>query len=292
MGVVVTAVAVNTPLGIDNDSLLELPPEVFQSHPPLEFLKDSRAGIANSTDFKRFLKRRKDAKLFSPAAKLALAAAGRLLEESGTLNREDLGLFMAVGREPPDEGDAEASLIASHSEGRLDERRLATEGRRLYPPLLPLKTLPNMVLAHISIHLDICGENATWAGGADCGVHALRSAYWAITEGRCETAIAGGADSLISLGLARDRLRLGKSTLPAQAAVMLLLESDHHAKQRGVKPLMALRHSAEYTACPSWAEHIGDCGAADAFIPLAQHIIMHKAMKWGTFEVIPLGETW
>ena len=147
----------------------------------LRRFKILRAGIANGTAFRRFLKRRKDAKLFSPAAKLALAAAGQLLEEAGPLNKEALGLFVAVGREPPDEGEAEASLVASHSEGRLSEHFLSTEGRRLYPPLLPLKTLPNMVLAHISIHLDICGE-CDLGGGAECGVHAMRSAYWAIEK--------------------------------------------------------------------------------------------------------------
>lgn len=280
----------NTPLGIDPKDLRPPFKPAFQVHPPLESLDDSRAGIANDTAFRRFLKRRKDAKLFSPAAKLALSAAGQLLEEAGTLNKEALGLFVAVGREPPDEGDAEASLVASHSEGRLDAQLLSTEGRRLYPPLLPLKTLPNMVLAHISIHLDICGENATWAGDADCGIHAMRSAYWSIMEGRCDAAIAGGADSLISLGLARDRLRLGKSSLPGQAAVMLLLESEMHAQNRGATPLMVLRHNSVYNQCLSFEEQIGDCGAADAFIPLAQHIIMHKAIKWGTFEVIPAGE--
>ena len=287
-----TGVAVNTPLGTERELLRPPIESVLHEHPPLAALQDSRAGIANGTAFRRFLKRRKDAKLFSPAAKLALAAAGQLLEEAGPLNKEALGLFVAVGREPPDEGEAEASLVASHSEGRLSEQLLSTEGRRLYPPLLPLKTLPNMVLAHISIHLDICGENATWAGGAECGVHAMRSAYWAIEEGRCDAAIAGGADSLISLGLARDRLRLGKVSPPGQAAVMLLLESESHAKRRGANPIMSLRHMQTHHPCPSFEDRIGDCGAADAFIPLAQHIIMHKAIKWGTFEVIPAGETW
>ena len=171
----------------------------MHEHPSLAALQDSC--ITERNCIPSILKRRKDAKLFSPAAKLALAAAGQLLEEAGPLNKEALGLFVA-GREPPDEGGAEASLVASHSEGRLSEQLLSTEGRRLYPPLLPLKTLPNMVLAHISIHLDICGENATWAGGAECGVHAMRSAYWAIEEGRCDAAIAEGRCA--------DLTRLGK----------------------------------------------------------------------------------
>jgi 3-oxoacyl-[acyl-carrier-protein] synthase II len=286
MAVVVTGIGVSSPLGVGENSLRAPCLSALQPHPPLSVLSSDLAGVAPSQGFRRFLKRRKDAKLMSPAAKLGLEAAGMLLDSSGPIDREELGLFMAVGREPPDEGDAEAALVASHENGKLDVGLLATDGRRLYPPLLPLKTLPNMILAHISIHLDIRGENATWAGDKSAGLQAACSGYWSITEGRCDAAIIGGADSLICLGLARDRLRMGLSGYPGEAGVVLLLESESHARERGAEILARLVHTETKSPFDTLEAYTGDCGVADALMILAQQIVMQEFRKWGTFEVL------
>ena len=94
-----------------------------------------------------------------------------------------------------DEGDAEDALLCSERDGRFDEAKMSKEGKQVYPPLLPLKTLPNMVLAHVSIHLDIQGENGCWAGEDEAGWTAIWSAYWAIAEGRSSLAILCGSES-------------------------------------------------------------------------------------------------
>ena len=87
--------------------------------------------------------------------------------------------------------EVEACLIASCRDGLLDDALLAGPGRDLYPPLLPLKTLPNMALAHVSINLGLMGENAAWAGEEGAGWTALHAAWWAVAEGRCAAALAG-----------------------------------------------------------------------------------------------------
>ena len=109
-----------------------------------------------------------------------------------SLNPVETGLFFSVGREPPDEGEAEAALIASAKDNLFSEEALATRGRSFYPPLLPLKTLPNLILGHLSIHFDLCGENAAWAGE---GVQSFVESVWAILEGRAERILVGAADS-------------------------------------------------------------------------------------------------
>ncbi|MEL6349337.1 MAG: beta-ketoacyl synthase N-terminal-like domain-containing protein, partial [Myxococcota bacterium] len=193
----------------------------LSEHPPLKPLPSARAGVVPAIHFRPWLKRRKDAKLMTRSARLALGAAGRAMD-GWTGDRDALGLFFGVGREPPDEGEAEAALAAAASEGMLDVSKLAGRGRDLYPPLLPLKTLPNMVLAHISIHLQICGENGAWAGEAEAASRAALEGAYAVAEGRAPAALVGAADSLIDLGSARDRLRMGRSGPPGEAAAAML----------------------------------------------------------------------
>jgi hypothetical protein len=169
-----------------------------------------------------WLKRRKDVRLLPRAAELALPAAGRALAGFDG-DFEELGLCVAVGREPPDEGEAEASLAAVERDGELDRALLGGPGRALYPPLLPLRTLPNMVLAHVAIQHGIRGENGTWAGGAEAGAQALRAGMRLVAEGRAPMCLVGAAISEVDLASARDRWRLGRREPPGEAAVFVLI---------------------------------------------------------------------
>lgn len=236
-----------------------------------------RAGVVAGPDLRPWLKRRKDGKLLARAAELALAAAGPAVA-AWPGAREDLGLYLAVGREPPDDGDSEAALVAANVDGRLDETRLAAAGRDLYPPLLPLKTLPNMALAHISIHLDVCGPNGVWAGGAEAGAAALRAAWWAVAEGRCPAAMVGGCDSLVDLGQARDRWRAAADRgddpsqvpAPGEAAACFVIEPLAAARERGAAVLGWVGPTGPAPSpadgADGWSrglvEGVGDVGAA------------------------------
>lgn len=276
--VVVTRVGLCTPLGAEPAAILEalgFGAVATRAQAGLAALPSDRAAVVAGPDLRPWLKRRKDAKLLARPAELALAAAAGALEGYGP-ERAELGVFLGVGREPPDQGESEACLAAAAREGRLDEERLAGAGRDLYPPLLPLKTLPNMALAHISINLGPMGENGAWAGGVGASWAALASAWWAVAEGRCPAALAGGADSLVDLGSARDRLRLGASGPPGEAAALLLLESRAQARERGVTPLATLRPLSPEAAAlardvgvdPLRAA-MGELGAAEGALLLA-----------------------
>ena len=173
------------------------------------------------------LKRRKDAKLLPRAAQLALPVAAMALGQ--VQDRESVGLFVGVRREPPDDGAADPAIAASLDEsGHLDTGLLSRHGRSLYPPLLPLQTLPNMVLAHVAINLELMGPGDALCG-ADCaGVQALRLAIHAIAEGRCEVALVIVADSPIDGPSLRDRGRMGQDGPVGEAAVALKLERAGH----------------------------------------------------------------
>lgn len=223
--------------------------------PHLADLPDGRAALVEGPSLVGWLKRKKDARLLPRAAELALPAAGRaLLGFAG--DPEELGLCVAVGREPPDEGEAEASLAAMASVDEdgartLDRALLGGPGRALYPPLLPLRTLPNMVLAHVAIQHGIRGENGTWAGGAEAGAQALRAAFRMVDEGRAPFCLVGAASSAVDLASARDRLRLGETAPPGEAAIFALI---------GPGGASVRRHTA-LTAVMRAA--IGDCGAVE-----------------------------
>lgn len=246
----VLAVGCVTPLGTDATTVraaLQAGRSAVATHPPLAALPDPRAAVVEGPDLGPWLKRKKDARLLARAVALALPAAGRALEGFGG-SMEDLAIYVAVGREPPDEGDAEPALAAMAVDGRLDRARMGNEGRALYPPLLPLRTLPNMVLAHVAIQHGIRGENGTFAGRADAGERAWLAAVRAVEEGRAPFALVGAAYSAVDLASARDRLREGARTPPGEAACFALVGP-------GGRPLLR---------APDLRSAMGDCGPVEA----------------------------
>lgn len=272
--VAITGVGVVSPLGHTLSALadaLDTGASGLSSSSELAHLDSDLAGVVAKVPIRPWLVRRKDRKLMARASMLALAAAGPALGDWPG-DRTDLGVFLGVGREPPDAGESEAALAAAADDsGRLDRVRLAGPGRDRYPPLLPLKTLPNMALAHISINLQVMGENGAWAGEVGAGQRALVAGIQAVAEGRCPAALAGGADSLVDLGSARDRLRLGHSGPPGEAAAVVLLEPLQAALDRGADVLGVVTVSSAPGAavavdpCPL----CGDTGAAAAPLSLA-----------------------
>ncbi len=221
-----------------------------QAH--LAALPDARAGVVPGPELTGWLTRKKDARLLARAARLALPAAGRALRALPHGVAENTAIFVAIGREPPDDPDAEPSLLAMERDGHLDRERWAGRGRELYPPLLPLKTLPNMVLAHVSIQHGLRGENGTFAGDRSAGTQALRAARLAVDEGRAPFALAGAAFSATDLASARDRLRLGQAPPPGEAAVFVLFGPG---VEEGAPPVDDA----------AWTEALGDCGPVAGF---------------------------
>jgi hypothetical protein len=133
-------------------------------------------------------------------------------------------------------------------DGVLDPERFGGAGRALYPPLLPLRTLPNMVLAHVAIQHGIRGENGTYAGAAEAGAQALRAGLRIVAEGRAPYALVGAASSQVDLASARDRVRLGLDGPPGEAAIFVLIGPGGVAIAED-EPLVAALSAA-----------IGDCG--------------------------------
>lgn len=283
MSVVISGLGLVTPLGTTPEQHIAALTEgrtAIRPRDDLALLPSSDAAWVDKVDLRSWLVRRKDRKLLSRAAQLALPAAGVALGDWAG-DREELGLFVGIGREPPDTGASEPSLAASARAGVLDHAALSSRGRELYPPLLPLLTLPNLVLSHVSINLGIRGWNGTSAGEAAAGLGALAEGWHAVSEGRCPAALVGAADSRVDFGSARDLYRLGRASperAPAEGAVFLLLEPAEQARHAlGSIAPPSRRPSTAAAPMPHWAL-TGDLGAADGLFALVSALLQ---AHWG-----------
>jgi len=283
--IVVTGLGLCTPLGSNPVEAMAAGESAVKDQEELHGLLHTTAAVIGRVDLRPWLKRRKDQKLMARPAKLALSAAGPALSHwSG--ETDGLGLYVGVGREPGDSGESTTALIAAQVDGALDEDAVAGPCRDLYPPLLPLKTLPNMALAHISIHLDVRGENGVWCGGSAAGMSALRAGIWSVREGRCPAALVVAADTWVCAGSVRDLLRVSGGQpieAPGEAGVALLIESAESAKARGAAVLAELGTARPPAAKPSPIVHhpvLGDCKAADGLLAVALHICDRNPSAW------------
>jgi 3-oxoacyl-(acyl-carrier-protein) synthase len=234
------------------------------------------------------LKRKKDRKLLPRAAELALVASAAALGEDRSA---EVGCVLGVGREPPEE-ETEPALIAAAVDGRLDPARLATTALPLYPPLASLRTLPNLVLAHVAIHLGLTGESGTRAGDGAAGLAAVVEAYQHVREGRAEVMLAGGAESLVEAGAARDRVRMGDGAEGlGEAAAMVRLEPLERATARGATVWAVVEEAtlAVASRAPrrSTLSGLGGCGAADGAVALV--LALAAGGPWAVEVVEPSG---
>ena len=221
----------------------------------------TEGGVAVGFEPKEFVARRKDLKLMSRDARLAVAAGVLALQDAGLpLEVDDaLGLYFGVGHEKGEVDDIAPAVAASAEGGRLSLDRLTGRGLDLMNPLSPLKTLPNMPLAHVSIRVGARGPNLALSPDEHATALALEEARTAIAEGECERALAGGADSLTSLAgfcLAWRHGRFGPGLPPGEGAALLVLEAADVARARGVAPYR--RGELPYPLAP----FVGFSGAA------------------------------
>ena len=283
--IVVTGIGLCTPLGTNPVEAMSVGESAVMEQDELQGLPHTTAAVIDRVDLRPWLKRRKDQKLMARPARLALSAAGMALSQwSG--ETDGLGLYVGVGREPGDGGESAPALAAAQVDGVLDEAAVAGPCRDLYPPLLPLKTLPNMALAHISIHLDVRGENGAWCGGSAAGLAALRAGVWSVREGRCPAALVVAADTWVCAGSVRDLIRVSggqEIEPPGEAGVALLIESESSAKSRGAEVLAVLDTDRPPDVDLSSMEHhraLGDCKAADGLLAVALHICERRSSVW------------
>lgn len=143
---------------------------------------------------------RKLHRLMSRGARLGSIAARTALEHAGldAGARDPAAWFCGVGTSgsAPAEIEAvvQASLDADHA---WSERRMCERGLKVFHPLRTFALMPNMTLCHSAIAFGVRGPSAAVFSRGGGTADALALAAWAIADGECVTAIAGGADTAL-----------------------------------------------------------------------------------------------
>lgn len=138
---------------------------------------------------------------------------------------------------------------------------LFANGKDRLPPYTVMRAMSNAAAAHISIDFQLRGPSLTYSTACSSSAIAIGEAARAIRHGYMDLAIAGGSESLLTLGTIRawealhtlaseDPEDAGASCRPfskdrtglvlGEGAGMLILESEAHARGRGGKAYVEL----------------------------------------------------
>ncbi len=190
----------------------------------------------------------KDAKVLARASVVALAALEDLRAGFSAPFVSDpwkAGFFLGVGLEQSDHRDMPAALAVSRTpDAKLSIERLAKEGVANMNPLAALRTLPNLAMCHLGMKLGDTaprGANAAYSPFDAAAIEAVGAAAASVRRRECEVALAGGADSFLSvfgwtmlsrLGLLSDARRAG------EGAALFVVEDAKRAAGAG-RPILA-----------------------------------------------------
>ncbi len=189
---------------------------------------------------------RKHLKVMSRPVQIGVAAARAAFlhrEAAGPIpHPRRRGAFVGAGLHVDDTGDYVPPLKRSYDEeGRFELRRWAVDGIPVLNPLWLIKGLSNNVLAFTSLFRDLRGVNDNLCEGEVAGLIAVAEATYALREGRCDLALAGGYGTYLTLEDMVGIQRLGDRPagwLPGEGAAFFVLERRGDALAAGA-PVLA-----------------------------------------------------
>lgn len=164
-------------------------------------------------------------KMMSRGAYLAARCLADLLADV-SWRRGNVGYFLGVGASGGSLEDVTALLDASIVDGEFSLERFGDRGLAACNPLLAFQLMNNFTLCHGAILEGIGGPNAALFSRGSGTTAALIEAAWAIANGDCEHAIAGGADSAVHPVTHAELVREGFIALgqrPAEGSALLAL---------------------------------------------------------------------
>lgn len=183
----------------------------------------------------------KSRRLMSRSARLAAIAARDALREAGWTERADVGYWLGCGASGGPLGEIVAMLNIALEDGAVSLAKLGAEGLAASNPLHTFQVLNNFAMCHGAILEGTGGPNGAFFSRGAGTVHALAEAVFAIEDGDCERALAGGADTALHpvtwAELVRDGF--GGVTPSEGAGVLALARVD-----AGGAPLAIVEHVA------------------------------------------------
>jgi 3-oxoacyl-[acyl-carrier-protein] synthase II len=251
--VVITGVGVVAPCGIGASAFwdgLAKPPAAAVLRPVMDF------------DPERFGLSRVEARRLDRFAQFAIAASAEALADAKVLPDE-------TAADPVLDGERFGVLIGSGIGGALSWEQQALirqeKGERAVSPLTVPMVMPNAGSAAVSMRWGLYGPCETVATSCATGTHAVANAARWIAAGRCDVALAGGAEAcltdtnvagftnmraLSSSGISRPFDVERDGFCASEGAGMLVLEEHGHAQARNAR---------------IYAEVIGSASTADGY---------------------------
>jgi 3-oxoacyl-[acyl-carrier-protein] synthase II len=248
--VVVTGVGVVANCGVGADAFwdgLARPPEPAVARPVADF-DPQRWGLS-----------RVEARRLDRFAQFAVAAAAEALA--------DAGLVDGPGAPAGVDADRVGVLVGSGIGGALSWEHqamtLRDKGRRAVSPLTVPMVMPNAASAAVSMRWSLSGPCETVATSCATGTHAVANAARWVAAGRCDIAVAGGAEACLTetnmaaftnmralspSGVSRPFDVERDGFCASEGGAVLILEEVSHAYARGVRPY------AEVAGCASTAD--------------------------------------
>lgn len=194
----------------------------------------------------------------------ALKAAKNAHITKGQINPERFGIYVGAASVGIHDLEPYFELIHksfNNPNGYFDSKVFGAELMNTVNPMIMLQTLMNNTLCYSSIFLDARGPNRNYMDLHAAGMHAIKEGFYTIKEQKADVVLCGGvsnfpqffySDNILSSGhfaitsnssinpneliKPYDKNRCG--TIQSEASAFVVLETETHAKKRGV-PILA-----------------------------------------------------
>ncbi len=214
-----------------------------------------------------FLEKKKSAKLLTRCGKMSLIAAAEAVAQAGidlsSVSPYRVGLSVGacgIGLADPDVAPISYDLtgwLAGKIESSGSEGAFWASLIDNTHPLMPVKAIPNLISAHLSIAHNIQGNCQTLTTACTSSSQAIGEAFHKIKFGQCDAMMAGGSDSVTNpssmlsfslLGvLSKNNAEFQTASRPfdrdrdgfllSEGATFFIMESYDHCLKRGGTPL-------------------------------------------------------
>lgn len=217
-------------------------------------------------------------KQMSRAAFLALRLLRQLLEDAQFEGgRDGIGAFLGVGSSGATLEELSALLGNSVEDGAFSLQRFGERGLYAANPLLAFQLMNNFTLCHATIDGRLGGPSGAYFSRGAGTVFALHAAAWAILDGDCARAVAGGADSALH-PVTRSELdrqgALAAGLSPGEGAAALALSDEK--RESGLELFACAIMPGEPSSAPESLLRVLD---AAGLVPAVDAVLASDVMR-------------